>query len=196
MKKLLRATRLAAAGLLLSCGFPAPSAVAAPTGQLVETTHEGCSEVHLDYLDASGHWVDIPIGESRTFTAKNGVLSWKCGGTSERTGCPGETRSVTVTRGWGSPFTVQCFAAPRSDGATVLETTYEACSSDRLIIVGAHGGVTIHYTKSGTVDVASNDVTWYCDETRERTGCPHGTNAVGIVRNGDREFEVDCLRKK
>jgi hypothetical protein len=186
---------LAAAALLLSCGVPAPYAVAAPTGQLLETTHEGCSQVHLDYLDASGHWVDIPFGQSRTFSAQNGALTWTCGGTSERTGCPGYTRSVTVTRGWGSPFTVQCFAAPRSDGATVLERTNEACSDDSLIIVGAHGGVTIHYARSGTVDVASGDVTWYCGEDRERTGCPHATNAVGIVRSPGRQFEVDCLKK-
>jgi hypothetical protein len=188
-------SRLLATGLLLSWGVVAPQAVAAPIGRLIETTNESCLDLHLAYLDGGGHWVDIPWGQSRNFNVSNGALTWKCGGSRERTGCPGETRTVSVTRSQGGAFTVQCFEAARSDGAKELEWTSEACSQDALTIVGTRGGVIIHFARSGTVDVASGDVTWYCQGARERTGCPHGTNAVEIVRSPGPPFTVTCLRK-
>ncbi len=194
MKALHVTPRLLAAGLLFSWALPTPSALAAPFGPLLETTNDACWG-HLAWRDVSGHWVDIPSGQSRTVSVANGELAWTCDRTKERTGCPGATRTVVVTRSPGSGFTVQCFGAPRSDGARVLEQTVERCRNDRLTIVGAHGGVIIHYTHSGTVDVASGDVTWYCGEARERTGCPHGTNAVEVERFADGQFNVACLRK-
>jgi hypothetical protein len=77
-----------------------------------------------------------------------------------------------------------------------LATQYEACSHNRLEVVGTEGRVIIPFAESsqGMILVRSPQIQWFCGTNEERTTCPPGTSRVRIQRTQERRFFVYCLR--
>ncbi len=76
-----------------------------------------------------------------------------------------------------------------------LTTQYEACSHNRLEVVGTEGRVVIPFAESsqGTIPVPRTQIQWFCGTTEGRTTCPSGTSRVRIQRTQERRFFVYCL---
>ena len=162
---------------------------------LLETTHEACSKNNLSVVDKSGNRVAIPYGTSRNVPVENGEITWHCGGSKEKTGCPAGTNLVEIVRSQGRPFTVNCYQQSETP-EVVLERIGETCSEKVLTVVGRDAGVHVGYARSSAnIPVSNGEVIWYCGATRERTKCPEGTSTVRIERSKGRHFTVVCMQR-
>lgn len=77
-----------------------------------------------------------------------------------------------------------------------LATEYEACSHNRLEIIGTEGPVVVPFAESsqGMIRVPGPRIQWFCGRNEERTSCPPGTTRVRIQRTQERRFFLYCLR--
>jgi hypothetical protein len=77
--------------------------------------------------------------------------------------------------------------------AVLLGTEAEACSQDRLRVIGSRGEVVIPAGQSSRlISVSSPTVSWSCGDSRAQTVCPAGTTRVAIQRTKEQRFYVQC----
>jgi hypothetical protein len=94
-----------------------------------------------------------------------------------------------------APLSALVVEKPATAATQVLETTYEACSKDKLTVNYLGGVRLIKYAQSAkNLPVATNNIIWFCGGSQERTGCAAGTNMIDILRSGGRRFTVVCKR--
>lgn len=81
---------------------------------MTEHTSEGCGQNPMRWASASGSYVSVNMGETKSFyVVQGGNLIWHCGttNTNDRTGCPSNTNWVRVARPADSrDVDVTCYA--------------------------------------------------------------------------------------
>jgi hypothetical protein len=76
----------------------------------------------------------------------------------------------------------------------IQEKAKENCSHNKLTFKTKTGKITVPYTQASTIlAVNSPDITWFCGESKERTGCPSETSHIFVKRSQERRFFVFCL---
>ena len=149
-------------------------------------TNDMCGEGYLGIVGL-GQTVQIGKGQTKGLRVYSNRVEWICGSSREASTLPAGTNYVYVTRSAsGRAFTWECYHDTKQQALELLGTETDACGDNSLSMFDRNGR-RVWFSKGGVKDIAigNRNITWFCDDTREESTLPPGTNYVSVARGTD-----------